>query len=56
MIIQIPQMTNNQHFITTNKKTAKEMIPKKAKRKKMKYSDDKRVKQGRSNVYTAYPC
>ena len=34
-----------QHFITANKETAKEMILKKAKWKKMKCSDDERVKQ-----------
>ena len=45
-----------QHFITANKETAKEMIPKKAKRQKMKYSDDKRIKQTRKNVATAYSC
>ena len=32
-----------QHFITANKETAKEMIPKKAKQKNMKYRDDERV-------------
>ena len=30
------------------------MIPKKAKRKTMKYNDDERVKRARSRVYTAY--
>ena len=45
-----------QHFITANKETAKEMIPKKAKRQKIKYSDDKRIKQARRNVVTAYSC
>ena len=45
-----------QHFITANKETAKEMIPKKAKRQKMKYSDDKRIKRARKNVATAYSC
>ena len=45
-----------QHFITGNKETAKEMIPKKAKRQKIKYSDDKRIKQARRNVVTAYSC
>ena len=30
-----------QHFITANKETAKEMIPKKAKCQRIKYSDDK---------------
>ena len=43
-----------QHFITANKETAKEMIPKKAKRQRMKYSDDKRIKQARKNLATAY--
>ena len=32
------------------------MIPKKAKRQKIKYSDDKRIKQARRNVVTAYSC
>ena len=45
-----------QHFITSNKETAKEIIPRTSKQKKMKYSDDERVKQARSNVYTAYSC
>ena len=45
-----------QHLITANKETAKEMLPKKAKRQKMKYSDDKRIKQARKNVATAYSC
>ena len=45
-----------QHFITANKETAKEMIPKKAKRQKIKYSDDKKIKQARRNVVTAYSC
>ena len=45
-----------QHLITANKETAKQMIPKKAKRQKMKYSDDKRIKQARKNVATAYSC
>ena len=45
-----------QHFITANKETAKEMIPKKAKRQKMKYSDDKRIEQARKSVATAYSC
>ena len=35
---------------------AKEMIPKKAKRQKISYSDDKRIKQARRNVVTAYSC
>ena len=45
-----------QHFITANKETAKEMILKKAKRQKIKYIDDKRIKQERRNVATAYSC
>ena len=45
-----------QHFIIANKETAKEMIPKKANRQKMKYSDDKRIKQARKNVASAYSC
>ena len=45
-----------QLFITGNKETAKEIIPKKTKRKKMKYFDDGSVKQARSNVYNAYSC
>ena len=45
-----------QHFITANKETAKEMIPKKPQRQKMKYSDDKRIKQARKNAATAYSC
>ena len=45
-----------QHFITASKETAKEMIPKKVKRQKLKYSDDKRIKQARKNVATAYSC
>ena len=32
------------------------MIPKKAKRQKMKYSDDKRIKQARKNVAAGYSC
>ena len=32
------------------------MIPKKAKRQKIKYSDDKRIKQARRNKATAYSC
>ena len=32
------------------------MIPKKAKRQKISYSDDKRIKQARRNVVTAYSC
>ena len=32
------------------------MIPKKAKRQKMKYSDDERVKQARKNVSSTYLC
>ena len=32
------------------------MIPKKAKRQKIKYSDDKKIKQARRNVATAYSC
>ena len=32
------------------------MIPKKAKCPKIKYSDDKRIKQARRNVVTAYSC
>ena len=32
------------------------MIPKKAKRQKIKYSDDKRINQARRNVVTAYSC
>lgn len=43
-----------QLFITANKEATKEMIPKKAKRKTMKYNDDERVKRARSRVYTAY--
>ena len=43
-----------QHFITSNKETGREMVPKTSKQKRMKYSDDERVKQARSNVYTAY--
>ena len=35
---------------------AKEMIPKKVKRQKISYSDDKRIKQARRNVATAYSC
>ena len=34
-----------QHFITASKEIDKEMIPRKAKRQKIKYSDDKRIKQ-----------
>ena len=45
-----------QNFITANKENAKEMIPKKAKCQKMKYRDDKRIKQARKNVATAYSC
>ena len=45
-----------QHFITANKETAKEMIPKKAKCQRIKYSDDKIIKQVRRNVVTAYSC
>ena len=32
------------------------MIPKKVKRQKISYSDDKRIKQARRNVATAYSC
>ena len=32
------------------------MIPKKARRQKMKYSDDKRMKQARKNVASACSC
>ena len=32
------------------------MIPKKPKRQKVQYSDDKRIKQARKNVATAYSC
>ena len=32
------------------------MIPKKAKRQKIKYSDDKRIKQARKILVTAYSC
>ena len=32
------------------------MIPQKAKRQKIKYSDDKRIKQARTNVAIAYSC
>ena len=39
-----------QHFITANKETAKEMIPKKAKCERIKYSDDKIIKQVRRNA------
>ena len=46
----------HQHFITANNETAKKTIPKKAKWKKMKYSDDETVKQARSNIYTTYSC
>ena len=45
-----------QHFITANKETAKEMIPKKAKRQNIKYNNDKRIKQARRNVANAYSC
>ena len=38
------------------RETAKEMIPKKAKHQKINYSDDKRIKQARRNVATAYSC
>ena len=36
-----------QHFITSNKETGREMVPKTSKQKRMKYSDDERVKQAR---------
>ena len=42
-----------QHFITANKETAKEMIPSKAKRQKIKHRGDKRIKETRNNVATA---
>ena len=45
-----------QHFITANKETAKEMIRKKTKRQKIKYNNDKRIKQARRNVVNAYSC
>ena len=45
-----------QHFVTANKETAKEMIPKKAKCQRIKCSDDKIIKQVRRNVATAYSC
>ena len=45
-----------QHFITANKETAKEMIPKKAKHQKIKYSADEKIKQARRNVATACSC
>ena len=45
-----------QHFSTANKETAKEMIPKKAKRQRIKYSDDKKIKQAKRNVATACSC
>ena len=48
--------TQYQHFIIANKETPKEMIPKKAKCQKIKYSDDKIIKQARKNVATAYSC
>ena len=39
-----------QHFITANQATAKELVPKKPPRQKMKHIDDDRIKQARSNV------
>ena len=45
-----------QHFSTANKETAKEMIPKKAKRQRIKYSDYKKIKQAKRNVATACSC
>ena len=47
---------HNRFSILQNELTAKEMILKKAKHQKMKYSDDKRIKQARKNVATAYSC
>ena len=45
-----------QHSVTANKETVKEMVPKKAKCQRIKYSDDKIIKQVRRNVATAYSC
>ena len=45
-----------QHFVTANKETVTEMVPKKAKCQRIKYSDDKIIKQVRRNVATAYSC
>ena len=39
-----------QHFITANQATAKELVPKKPPRQKMKHIDDDRIKQARGNV------
>lgn len=41
-----------QDFSELNKKTAKDMIRKKAKQKRMKYSDNERVTETKSNLYT----
>ena len=43
-----------QHFITTNKETAKELIPMKARRRKMKYREDEIIQLARSHIQVAY--
>ena len=42
------------HFIPANKETAKELMLMKARRQKMKHSDDERIKQARSDIQGAY--
>ena len=43
-----------QHFITTNKETAKNLSPMKVRRQKMKYRDDGKLKLTRKDVPVAY--
>ena len=43
-----------QHFITTNKETAKDLSPMKVRRQKMKYRDDGKLKLTRKDVPAVY--